>query len=89
MFTLSLVGGVVVPLLAQHNVTIAYFIPVGMLSIGVLLFLSGSSRYVKSKPPVDKLKLERAKAYQGSPGGVASDIRLDVIVRISLLIVPL
>lgn len=46
----SLVGGMLIPIVAQHNITVAYMIPLGMLSVGLLCFLAGSSRYVTMKP---------------------------------------
>lgn len=49
----ALTGGIVVPLLAQWNVTVAYFVPVCMLGCGVLLFLSGTTRYIRPKPKHD------------------------------------
>lgn len=49
----ALAGGIVVPIVAQWNVTVAYLIPVFMLGLGVLLFFSGSGRYVKPKPKHD------------------------------------
>ena len=38
----ALTGGIVVPIVAQWNVTVAYFIPVCMLGLGVLLFVVGT-----------------------------------------------
>jgi proton-dependent oligopeptide transporter, POT family len=46
----ALVGGIVVPLLAQWNVTVSYFIPVMMLIVGIALFMMGSPRYIISQP---------------------------------------
>lgn len=46
----ALVGGIMIPIIAQTNVTIAYFIPVGALTIGLLAFVLGSKRYVREKP---------------------------------------
>jgi len=49
----ALIGGIVIPVLAQHNVTIAYFIPVCVLPLGLILFLSATPRYVRRKPQGD------------------------------------
>ena len=49
----ALTGGIVVPIVAQWNVTVAYFIPVCMLGLGVLLFVVGTGRYVRPKPKHD------------------------------------
>jgi len=79
----ALVGGVLVPLIAQQNVTTAYFLPVLMLTLGGLLFMLGSSRYVKSKP---KGNLFATKKYPRL--GKTDPIGLNVILRVSLLVVP-
>lgn len=46
----SLVGGIAIPLIAQYDVTVAYFIPAGTMTLAIIIFLLGSSRYVKMKP---------------------------------------
>ena len=46
----ALIGGVVVPMLAQTNVTLAYFLPLILLTIGMALFMSRSPRFVVAKP---------------------------------------
>lgn len=46
----ALTGGIVVPLVAQQSVTLAYFIPVGILGLGVMMFVLGTKRYVRPKP---------------------------------------
>ena len=46
----ALIGGMVVPLLAQSNVTLAYFLPFLLLTIGMILFMFRSPRFVCSKP---------------------------------------
>jgi dipeptide/tripeptide permease len=81
----ALIGGIAVPLLAQENVTLAYFLPVVMLSMGVCLFLLGTRRYVRSKPKGGLFKKKKRVAILNTGGPT---IGLDVILRISLLIVP-
>jgi POT family proton-dependent oligopeptide transporter len=49
----ALTGGVVVPIVAQWDVTFAYFIPPLMLILGVMMFLVGGERYVKPLPRHD------------------------------------
>lgn len=49
----ALTGGVVVPIVAQWDVTWAYFIPVVVLILGVMLFLLGGGKYVKPVPRHD------------------------------------
>ena len=81
----ALVGGILVPVWAQHNVTEAYFIPVVVLTLGIFLFLMGGSRYVRSKPKGNfDMFLPSPKPAYGSP----ETIPLSTIFRISLLIVP-
>jgi POT family proton-dependent oligopeptide transporter len=85
----ALVGGILVPLLAQENVTLAYFLPVVMLSLGVCLFMFGSRRYTRSKPKgggIRGLFKKKKRVFAYSTGGPT--IGLDVIFRVSLLIVP-
>ena len=53
----ALTGGIVVPVVAQWNVTVAYFIPVGMLGLGVVLFGVGTRRYVRPRPAYDVSRL--------------------------------
>jgi POT family proton-dependent oligopeptide transporter len=49
----ALTGGIIVPVVAQWNVTVAYFIPVCMLGLGVVLFGAGTGRYVRPRPAYD------------------------------------
>jgi POT family proton-dependent oligopeptide transporter len=49
----ALVGGIVVPIVAQHDVTLAYTYPPVMLGIGIMLFLMGTPRYVRHPPSGD------------------------------------
>lgn len=46
----ALVGGLLIPVIAQFNVTAAYFIPAGTMATALVAFLSGASRYVRTKP---------------------------------------
>ena len=52
----ALVGGIVVPVVAQHDIIKAYAIPVAMLSAGLLIFVSFNGRYVRRKPQGDLLQ---------------------------------
>ena len=78
----ALIGGVVVPLVAQHDISLAYSYPVGMLCIGVLLFVLGTERYVKHKPQGNLFtKMRKDSIFESSIG-------LDTIFRITALIIP-
>jgi len=46
----SLLGGLVIPIVAQYDVAAAYTIPVTVLALGLIIFCLGSRRYVKAKP---------------------------------------
>ena len=62
-----MVSGVV----TQWNVTVAYFIPVCMLGLGVVLFGAGTGRYVRPRPAQDvgDLVREAISACGGGGGG--------------------
>ena len=45
----ALCGGLLISTLAQSNVTVAYFTPVFMLCLGLLIFAAGTPRYVVTK----------------------------------------
>lgn len=93
----ALVGGIVVPIVAQYDVTLAYTYPPAMLGIGVLLFLMGTPRYVRHPPSGDLFSLsstspknspKKASILPG-PGGSDSDqLSLVTIFRISALVIP-
>jgi len=83
----ALAGGIVIPIVAQSNVTAAYFIPVAMLSMGVVCFFAGTRRYVKHKP--------RGDMFQSAPPCCTStdsddepSMGLDIVARVSTLVVP-
>ena len=95
----ALAGILIVPILAQTNVTRAYLLPVGLLALGIALFVAGTSRYViteprgglweqlmTKKPPKHRSKLPQTV----SPGGTTAipNIPLSSIGRITILIVP-
>lgn len=85
----ALIGGVLVPVWAQHNVTEAYFIPLVVLTLGVFLFLLGGPRYVRSKPKTDIFSFFQSSPKKHSVYMTPSDsIPLSTIFRISLLVVP-
>lgn len=77
----ALAGGTLIPIIAQHNVSIAYFIPVALLSLAVLTFLLGTPRYVRSKPKIDPF----AKKLDDDGAGAGD---LGAIFLISCLIIP-
>ena len=77
----ALAGITIVPIVAQKNVTVAYFWPVVMLAGAVILFAVGTPRYICTKP---RRELFSRKALTNRE----SNISLATIFRISLLIVP-
>jgi dipeptide/tripeptide permease len=74
----ALAGGFIVPIMAQMDITVAYFIPVAVLSVGVLAFVSGTSRYVRSKPRGDLLS--------GEDDGTGLSVH--EVARVCMLIIP-
>lgn len=76
----ALAGGIIVPILAQRNITLAYMIPVGMLISGVSCFLLGTPRYVVAKPRGDLLSTTAEER--------ASGLSLWSVVKMVMLIVP-
>ena len=80
----ALLGIAIIPVLAQTHVTVAYLLPVGMLALGILLFLAGTPRYVMSQPSGNICAPNKRRA---SPNN-ESTIPLTAILRISILIVP-
>ena len=99
----ALAGGIVVPIVAQWSVTVAYFIPVCMLGSGVLFFVAGTGRYVKPKPKhdaryllhemlavcgCDKQHRSKRDKIQIQPSPSESKVGVGTIVLLSGLIVP-
>ncbi|KAG7365351.1 POT family protein [Nitzschia inconspicua] len=96
----ALVGGIVVPVVAQYDVTLAYTYPMAMLCIGVLLFLLGTPRYVRQPPAGDffasvKRKIAGLTPRFGKKKFLPQDdpndaptIPLTTIFKISALIIP-
>ena len=78
------VGGILIPVLAQHNVTLAYFVPVGMLALGITLFVAGTPRYVRSKP---QHQIWQRRQQQQAPI-TKSSFRFMTIFSICFLIIP-
>lgn len=79
----ALAGGILVPILAQTNITLAYFIPVIMLSCGVTLFVIGTPRYVRSRPSHRKKK-KLASSIPSPP----SSFSFATTFMIGFLIIP-
>jgi proton-dependent oligopeptide transporter, POT family len=80
----ALAGITIVPIVAQHDVTIAYMLPCVLLSLAFLVFLGGSPRYVRSKPRGDLLKRQPKNANLNA----GPYISLMTVFRVVLLIVP-
>lgn len=79
----SLAGITLLPIVAQKHVTVAYLVPVVMLGCCVLVFLTGTKRYVIEKP---RGELCGAKSKKGVMSN--DTIPLSTMFRISILIVP-
>ena len=77
----ALCGILIIPIVAQYDVTIAYSIPVAMLGTAVLLFVAWTPHYVIAKPAY-KLFAQRKKRNDND------QIPLAHTFRISLLVVP-
>lgn len=88
----SLAGGFAVPILAQHNITLAYSVPVIMLLSAMIVFLSGTSRYCISRPRGDLIPSNVrycGKKTRVSPPSKSSQKRsLWSILRICCLAIP-
>lgn len=86
----ALVGGVLIPFMAQINITWAYFIPVAMLGLAVLCFLSGTRKYVRM-PPKGNDFFSRKKKKKIPPAilsDAAQQLSLWAVLKISMLIIP-
>eukprot|EP00977_Amphora_coffeiformis_P001021 scaffold220_cov169-Amphora_coffeaeformis.AAC.1 len=76
----ALLGILILPVIAQHNVTLAYMIPCGMLGAAVLLFIAWTPRYVIGKPAHNLFAKRKRNDNDRIP--------LTTMFRIALLIVP-
>jgi proton-dependent oligopeptide transporter, POT family len=89
----ALIGGVAVPLTAQKDVRIAYFLPVISLATAIILFLAGTSRYIRSTPSSPFRDVLFGRKKKKSPpvyaiNNTGDRIPLSTIVKVSLLVVP-
>lgn len=88
----ALIGGVAVPLTAQKDVSKAYSLPVISLTIAIVLFLTGTPRFVRSRPSFRLSEWFGMKKKKVSPvyaiNNTGEKIPLSTIVRVSLLVVP-
>ena len=76
----ALAGGIIVPIMAQKDISVAYMVPVGMLACGISCFLFGSHRYVVAKPRGDLLSTTAEER--------ASGLSLWSVLKMVMLIVP-
>lgn len=90
----ALAGGIIVPQVAQYDITAAYFIPVFVLTLGVLLFLLGTPKYVRTRPQGQfqlwnaKPKLEKQSPYEFLTPTSSADFSMMTVLKISLLVIP-
>ena len=82
----ALAGITFVPMLAQRNVSVAYFLPVSLLAIGIIIFCAGTPRYVISGASGNLFR-KQPKTLPNGDGDLPT-ISLFTLLRISILIVP-
>ncbi|KAL3925937.1 MAG: hypothetical protein SGILL_000080 [Bacillariaceae sp.] len=84
----ALAGIGLIPILAQYSITIAYMVPMGLLTIGGTSLILGTPRYVRTPPRKRQGNVcfgsGRKKHFVGGP----KTISLFEIFRIGLCIVP-
>jgi len=80
----ALAGIGLIPILAQYSITIAYMVPMGLLTIGGTCFVFRTPRYVRHPPRPRKGNV----CCGGKARGGLRTITLFEIFRIGLLIVP-
>jgi proton-dependent oligopeptide transporter, POT family len=85
----ALAGIGLIPILAQYNITIAYMVPMGLLTVGGTMLVLGTPRYVRTPPRERQGDIlccgsKRRKGFVGTP----KSISLFEIFRIGLCIVP-
>jgi proton-dependent oligopeptide transporter, POT family len=84
-----LVGGVVVPVMAQTNVSLAYTVPVIALAFAVGIFVMGNQRYVRSPPKVDwDVVFGKKKKRKAIILDAGEQIPLSVMLRVCSLVIP-
>jgi len=95
----ALLGGILIPLLAQVNISVAYTIPACALGLGLLIFLLGTNRYVRPKPQktalFNTIKLIGKTAIckpmndsKKSNGGALDDIFVDGVKHL-IAVIPI
>lgn len=85
----GLAGIIFIPIIAQHNLTLAYCCPLVLLFTGAAIFLAGTPRYVRTPPRGDLFsfgKKKRSRSRKALPS--SETIPLSTIFRIVCLIVP-
>jgi len=88
----ALLGGILIPIIAQFKITIAYAIPLLVLSLGTAIFLFGSTRYVQPKPRGDmflnnKNNTEKKKLVKNNTS-TNNDLSISAVAKVCLLLVP-
>ena len=95
----AVLGGILIPIVAQKNLSVAYIIPVITLFIGLVIFVMGKNRYVHRPPEketmVSTLKLFGKSMFQcnsfeqskQSNGGSFDDSFVDGVKRL-LCVIP-
>lgn len=83
----GLAGIILIPIIAQHNLTVAYCVPLLLLFTGAAIFTIGTPRYVRAPPRGEVFDFGK-KRRKVSGGNSSTSIPLSTIFRICLLIVP-
>jgi POT family proton-dependent oligopeptide transporter len=89
----ALGGGILIPLVAQINDTAALLAPVGLLALGVALFVLGSGRYVRIAPRRDVLSktlrvINCCPRFPKSRRSVRAARQLLRVIAVSALTIP-
>lgn len=81
-------GFIIMPIVARHNITIAYIIPLVLLLIALVFFVAGSTRYVNAVPGKHMVEKERQIKSSSSDEDNDEEPNFLDVAKICLLIVP-
>lgn len=96
----ALLGGILIPIVAQFQMTVAYGIPVVVLTLGMLCFVCGTNRYVRRKTTTPKKNTKRKKSTyccgcipsrtrrSNNLSSPASSLSITSVAKVCLLLVP-
>ena len=85
-------GFIIMPIVARHNITIAYIIPLVLLFIALVFFIAGSTRYVNAIPGkyimVEKKESNKSSSSTEEGNNDNQEPNFLDVAKICLLIVP-